>query len=474
MPWFFAGLFFHRLGVLDRLRFQRALPNASAQALSERNTYMNIFQSNRKIGFSRTAVTREETGVVIAQTVFMRINTMGMVHSIRLNTEGRLNPDMTLVAFSFKLGSGRFNFSARGSVEADRIVVRTQGVDGERTLKIPLESPPYLAAGIYDTLWAAGAEPGTRRVIPVFDPASMGQEPVTAVVLGTEEIEIMGRMVTARRIGLDFKGVHQEAWVGENGEVLREIGFLGITMEKTDRQTALYSLPVEASDDMTQMVSIAADADLSDAPRRQRLQLAVEGIDTAALRLDGGRQRLEGNILTIEKESIENLTANPAAVDASVTPEHRMPTPFIQSDHPRIADLSEKIVAGAATPLERVERLMGWIGDNIEQRPVVSMPDALATLENRAGDCNEHAVLLAAMARAAGIPTEIEAGLVFLRGRFFYHAWNRVFLGQWITVDALFGQIPADVSHVRLAVGSPDQQLDLMSVIGRIKLRVIS
>ena len=104
---------------------------------------------------------------------------------------------------------------------------------------------------------------------------------------------------------------------------------------------------------------------------------------------------------------------------------------------------------------------------------MISLPDALSTLENRVGDCNEHAVLMAALARAAGIPCRVEAGLVYLKGRFYYHAWNLDYIGRWITVDALFDQIPADVSHIRFVTGSPDRQLDLMGIIGNVRLKVI-
>jgi len=110
---------------------------------------------------------------------------------------------------------------------------------------------------------------------------------------------------------------------------------------------------------------------------------------------------------------------------------------------------------------------------NIEKRPVLSVPNALETLENRMGDCNEHAVLLAAMARAAGIPAQIEAGLVYARGRFYYHAWNVLYLGKWITADSLMGQIPADVTHIRLVRGEPDSQMDLIGVIGKVKLEIL-
>jgi transglutaminase-like putative cysteine protease len=77
------------------------------------------------------------------------------------------------------------------------------------------------------------------------------------------------------------------------------------------------------------------------------------------------------------------------------------------------------------------------------------------------------------MLRAAGIPAQIEAGLVYQRGRFYYHAWNIIYLGQWITADAVFNQIPADVTHIRLVRGEGGEQLDLISVMGKIKLEAL-
>ena len=97
---------------------------------------------------------------------------------------------------------------------------------------------------------------------------------------------------------------------------------------------------------------------------------------------------------------------------------------------------------------------MSWIQENIEKRPVLSLPDALSTLKNRVGDCNEHAMLFSALTRALGIPSKIETGLVYLNGRFYYHAWNAVYLDRWITADSLFGQLPAGAEVQRLC-GQP-------------------
>jgi transglutaminase-like putative cysteine protease len=137
-------------------------------------------------------------------------------------------------------------------------------------------------------------------------------------------------------------------------------------------------------------------------------------------------------------------------------------------------NLVEKIVTDDDPPLVKANKLMIWVNKNIEKRPVLSLPDALATLINKVGDCNEHAVLLAALARAAAVPARIEAGLVYLNGRFYYHAWNLLYVGKWITADATFGQMPADVTHIRFSSGRVQQQLDIMNAIGKIKLNILT
>jgi transglutaminase-like putative cysteine protease len=197
----------------------------------------------------------------------------------------------------------------------------------------------------------------------------------------------------------------------------------------------------------------------------------------AKLQLHGGRQTLNGQVLTVKKETLDDLAAELSPENLSALQKIFLkPGPFIQSDHQKIRNLAQEILKGdpAADPLTRADKLMNWVYTQIEKRPVLSLPDALSTLENKVGDCNEHAVLLAALGRAAGIPTRIEAGLVYMKDRFYYHAWNLMYLGRWITVDPVFGQLPADVSHLRFATGSPERQLDIMGLIGKIQLTVLN
>jgi hypothetical protein len=458
---------------------------------------MNIFQKDKKIGFSHKTFTKKKKGYLLEENVFMRINTMGMVQDIKLKTHGVLNDDFTLSSFIFKISSGRFSFSATGSVSGDIINIKTQSSGALRTFDIKIKKKPYIAAGILDAIRAAGLKAGGKFTFDVFDPATMGQEPVIVSVVGKENIKSMGSMKTATKllmnfkgatqfawIGEDgevltkllmnFKGATQFAWIGEDGEVLKEKGLLGISLEKTTRKDALYGLPLETGEDLTKVASIASNVVIKDAAGLKTIKLEIGGIKYNDVNLHGERQTLIDNILTVEKESLSGLAP---ALDAdkldTLEKIFMQSGPFIQSDHQKIKDLAKKIIRDEIVPLKKAKKLIAWVYKNVEKRPVLSVPDALSTLENRVGDCNEHAVLLAALARASGIPARIETGLAYLNGRFYYHAWNLLYLGRWITADSAFDQLPADVTHIRFTTGSL-KQLDLMSIIGKVKIKVIS
>jgi transglutaminase-like putative cysteine protease len=105
--------------------------------------------------------------------------------------------------------------------------------------------------------------------------------------------------------------------------------------------------------------------------------------------------------------------------------------------------------------------------------PVVSVPDAKSILEHRKGDCNEHATLVAALLRAIGIPARIVVGLVFKDERFYYHAWNEVYLDRWVSLDAVLNQMPTDATHIKLINGGIENQIQLVGIMGTLTLKVL-
>jgi len=472
----FAALLAVRTGFLPMRTAPAPVPGMPPSGpLEASERWMSILQGDRKIGIAHSRLQPVQDGYRLCEQVTMRLNTMGLVQDLVLDSSGWLNPDLSLQRFAFTMQSGLFAFQARGRVEDDHLVCRIRSGDNERRLRLPLEAPPYLPAGIFPALVGAGLIPGAQHTFHIFDPSTMSQEQIVLTLQGRETISLGDARVDAWKVTLDFKGVSQQVWLDEDGQVLMEQGLMGIRQVRVSREEALAGQPIAASRDLTQVVAVVPDRDLPDPTRLTRITLALEGIEPARYRLNDGRQALEGNRLTITRESLshlpERLTPGAMPPEAAAL---RAPSPFVQSDHPKIKALADRLVVPGDSPLANLHRLVDWIQTHIEKRPVLSLPDALNTLEQGMGDCNEHAVLLAALARAAGFPTQVEAGLVYHEGRFLYHAWNRVYIDRWITVDALFGQIPADVTHVRFVRGTTREQLEILPLLGRLRIKVIA
>jgi transglutaminase-like putative cysteine protease len=145
----------------------------------------------------------------------------------------------------------------------------------------------------------------------------------------------------------------------------------------------------------------------------------------------------------------------------------------IESDAKEIIETARRLAGDEKDPLAVTRKLLRWVYDNVEKRPVVSVPSALEVLRTRVGDCNEHATLLTALLRASGIPARLSIGLVYNRQMFFYHAWTEAYVGEWVSMDATLNQLPTDVSHIVFVRGNLDKQLEITGLIGKLKLKLL-
>ncbi|MCI5121717.1 MAG: transglutaminase domain-containing protein, partial [Candidatus Electrothrix sp. AUS4] len=216
-------------------------------------------------------------------------------------------------------------------------------------------------------------------------------------------------------------------------------------------------------------------------------QLLEESSRTAAFRLqfpedaevelNGGRQYFVDGKLTLNKENFppEPRGEDTAGENSCVGDETSLQASrYVQSDDPALKAKAQEIVGEETDPARQVTLLTDWVYKNLEKRPVIGLPDALTTLKNGKGDCNEHAALFAGLARSLNIPTAIAAGVTMQHDAFYYHAWNEVCLdGQWISVDTTVNQIPADLYHIRFTRGDLEGQLAIGALIGKLQIEIL-
>lgn len=443
-----------------------------SQPQQPQDTWMNIYQNNRKIGFVHRTLVKEGGRFLFKENVFMEINTMGITQALNLATDGELNPDMTLSSFNFNLNSSLFQFIVRGRVTENKLVIFTGTPDKQEKNEIPLSRLPHISGSIYDAAFQTGLNKGVTRGFSIFDPSTLSLKTVNVTRNADEIIPIMGKRLLLKKYCADFMGARHCAWLDRQGNVLKETGILGLSMEKTTRESALAEIDRGASVDFTQIASIPSNAPIDNAETLRELKIKLSGIPDT-LHLSGDRQRYEQSILTITRESIDPPSGRSNKIPADIAI-FLKPSALIQSGDPDIKQQVGKIIRPSDSDEQKAKKIIQWVFTHIEKKPTLSVPNALEVLKNRSGDCNEHSVLTVALLRAAGIPAQSEAGLIYLRGRFYYHAWCVLYLNRWITADAVFNQFPADVTHIRLVRGESDQQLNLMGVIGKTKLEVLS
>ena len=440
---------------------------------TDRESWMSLFLQGQRIGYAHRRLSGTTHGYRVLETVFMRVNTMGLPQDLRFKTEANLLPDMSLSSFEFDLQSNLFRFRAVGIREGTVLTLMTGPERLEKRTRIELPRDLYLNLGLTEAFLDSGTGAGDSKTFLVYDPATSSQRPVQLTLLCEESIVVSGEGRKARKVAADFMGTSQYAWIDEDGTLLREEGPLGLTLVQVTREEALRDLPPGGTSDITRLASIPSGRRLEKPSALEELSVRIDGIVSGAFDLDGGRQSLEGSVLRVRKESLPERS--PLRLDRDTRERLReflSPEPLIQSDHRDIAAQVRDIVSPGDDMATKARKITRWVHRNIEKRPVLSVPNALETLTHRRGDCNEHAVLLAALARAEGIPAQVEAGLVYMDGRFYYHAWNALYPGRWVTADSSLGQIPADVTHIRLLRGT-GRQVDLVGVIGKLKLEIV-
>lgn len=424
--------------------------------------WMGVYYKGEKIGYSSRKIERLDSGYRISELLKMNLIVMGTSKEIETMTNAYLDSNFILKTFGLSLTSDAI-MKIKGMVNGKNLNVTLEALGTKSEQTILLRDKLSLNLSLIPEILREGMKPNKKFTMMVIDPATLSQEDVAIEVKGKEQIMTAGRKQDAFKLNGSFKGIEFFVWLTEKGEVLREESPLGFTLIKESKEDAMQigrpSLDLIAQTAVPFNMKLPHDISY--------LKVKLSGIDFKGLDLNGGRQKLKGDMLEINKEDISSQLS---ALSSIPQTEYLKDTMFIQSKNSQIISLAKKIVKDEKDILKRARLIHEWVFRNIEKTPAITIPMATEVLISRRGDCNEHTTLYTALGRAAGIPTRIALGLAYKDGFFYYHAWPEIFIGDWIAIDPTLGQFPADAAHIRLITGDIDRQIQMLSVIGKIKI----
>ena len=461
---------------------------------SAQERWSGVYVQDQKIGtaISRSSAT-PDGGRLLQDRTQLRLKLLGQTNDLTLASDVRLDADGTIKTLLAQV---------RTEVKGLPVTLRAEGTRTGRGMRLDLsqgglkittlelDEVPATPNTIYRSVVDRGLALGDSVTVPWFSPLSLGRsEAVVTVLQRTEATLPEGDVVPAWLLRVEHSGQVVEALVDDTGERIeeREVeGGLGMrVVAETEEQALTQGWPddEETAVDLIALSSVPVDRRLPGGGRElQRLVLRVEGpqaVDDLLARAHGESWDLGARQLTIDVPQPTDAGLYPLpSTDRAMLPWTRSTT-FAPSDDKAIIRAAGQVVGDELLAGRAARKLNYWVYSNLEKVPVAGVPQAREVLSSRRGDCNEHTTLFTAMARALGLPTRMAAGIVYSEsifedGAFYYHAWPEVWLGdRWVPTDPTFGQFPADATHIKLVEGALDKQMELMGVIGRLRLEVI-
>jgi len=437
-------------------------------------SWMGIYLNGDKVGYGHQRVVGTVSGFSVTEEVFAELTVMGSIQKMTVDTVSELDPGLSLKSFEFSLRSGPADMKINGEVSGGSIntVVETSG--RKDRISIPVKAPVHLASDIELMLRRDGLEVGKKLHVPFFDPSSLSEQYMDIEVEAKEEMKLGDRAVPVYRVRQDYAGVSVKSWLNPELGTIKSEGVMGFTFLMETREQAM-SRPEGgyASADIIALSSVPVEGRLTDPRGVSYMKAELTGASLDGLEISGGRQSLAGDVVTVRSEDLKDIASASLPVSGPGLDEYLRPSGFVQSDDPAIVAKAGEIVGVEKDALRASMKIADWVFDNMDKRPAAGIPSAVEVLSNMQGDCNEHTVLYTALARAAGIPARMDAGIVMLGGRFYYHAWPEVYVGRWISLDPTFGQFPADATHIRLVEGGPDKQIAIIKLIGNLKVKIL-
>ena len=466
-------------------------------SVADRKVWDITYMQGRQVGYGWTSVTnqtRNQKNVLkIEGYSRLSVQRFGQVFKAETRFTSTETPDGGLVEFSSEMPQGALPMKSSGRVAGDTLELSVTSGGKSLDQKIPWRDEYGGPFAVELSLLTQPMAPGEKRSIGHFD-VGAGMLATTALAAKDyQEVELPGGKQELLQIdsSMDFAGQTLKAtiWADRAGEVLKtRINAMGLDLEVV-RATEAEALAGSGrlSFDLGKDVMVAVDRSLANPHDTRRIvyRLRLEGGDPCDAFPSGDSQSIEPVDENTARATVWAIRpgsdwGNRDAVDDPPTDDDKHPNMLIQSDDPLVVEMSQKAKGNETDPWKAATAMESYVSAHMTKSGfTTAFASAAEVAKSRTGDCTEHAVLLAAMARAAKIPSRVAMGLVYYQKAYAYHMWTEVHVdGRWIPLDATLGKggigaAHLKVSHSNLKGASPYAGfLPVLKIIGQLKIEI--
>jgi len=442
------------------------------------------FEQVRENGQSRVRTTSE---------VQMSVKRFGERTRMRAVTRTVETAAGDLLGFEVESGSGPNKSTMTGRLIRDGRQLEVETAANGRSDKryyewrVGIKSPTYQDR----MLRTYPMKPGDVRRFKTFDP-QIGR--VVEVRLAAESYQRRklddGKLRNLLRVRVTQSSSPTEVvytYLDETGRpAISESDFIGQTMAHYTVSKAEAVKAIQNDELDIGLKSVLRTVPIPNAHKQPRIvyRIAMPGDDPAKFVVADERQRVR----RIDRNTIE-LTVVPSAmprrlVHVKKDPIYTAPSKYLQSNDRRVREHAVRAAGYETNDAKVALQMEKYVSRKLRNKNFsTAMATAADVARDMAGDCTEHAVLLAAMLRVRRIPSRIAVGLIYddrIVG-FVAHMWTEAWVGdRWVGLDATRGEGRVGSAHIKLAQASFADKSDdpitafvpLMNVLGKWEIQV--
>jgi hypothetical protein len=476
-----------------------AIATPEAGRIEREELWQIVFLSGQRVGYARVLVDqvdRDGQPPVVATTVEMHMTIKRFGQTLVMSTHGTSEEtvDGDLIQFAFRMDNPPAASTLSNGRVSDRQLEIHSEINGKKSTKtIPLpedlKSPAFqerllkqhpLKEGEELTFRAFSPELGKIATITV---KAGGRETISLLDKSTAELQLM--TVTNSLL----PGLATKAWVDEQGNTVKSATAMLGTQMVTWSVSKEQALETISGQELDLAVSTLVKSQKIERP--YDTQEVVYRVTLPADRPEKVLSQAPQQTVKPVSEHVAEVTVKRLAIPVgakieTVEPEYIDPTPFLQSDDEQVRKHATAAAGDLTDPGAIAVAMERYVHEKLTQKNFsTALASASEVARSLSGDCSEHAVLLAAMLRAKGIPSRAVVGLVYVDGdaSFGGHMWTEAKLGSdWIPLDATLGRRGIGGSHLKFGDATFSEKegapltafTSLMGIIGNMQIDVLS
>lgn len=448
-------------------------------------------------GVGDTVLTRSYMQIEIARGPAARIK-VSMDQHFRETRDGRP------LGFTHKMTLGSEPTLMIGTIKDGRVTLVTEQFGQERTATYDFDPDIKLAWGTLLEQRKHGLKPGTAYTIKTYEPSMKVDGPIAVDVKvhGKEAVDVLGgrrRLTRITATMLLAMPIPTDSWVDDDGNMVMTTVNMGMFQLKMLAATKEQAMVGDAEPpELFLNTFVHVSRRIGPDAKRVKLRLRIPKKEHAKLpkipRTSMQTVRRIGEyeaIVTVGRldwDAIRSAGASSTAGKGGLK-KYLGASTVCDTGDKRIRRLAKKAVKGCKTPAEKADALRRFVTKYVRDKSLdVGFATASEVARTRQGDCSEHAVLLAALARAAGLPARGVSGIVQVPsiidgdgGAFGYHMWTQVHIGgQWVDIDAAMRETDCNPTHIALTLmplkdeSMFESTVPLLPLLGQLEIEVLS